>query len=112
MGGVVANQVVERLSVRVHLSCLDRLTELRLVASDCFQLFLERIADVDNERWLLMVLTKRESVNDFERTMRRCFRLDLFQASDEAGVPHQLGNYRMIRVPPVQRMRDHDFWLK
>src|SRR5215208_7716217 len=112
MGSVVANQVVERLSVRVHLSCLDCLTELRLVASDCFELSLECLADVDDEGRFLMVFTKRQGVNDLEWAMGLDFRLDFFQASHEACIPHELRDYRMIGMSSMQRVRDHHFRLK
>ena len=41
MRGVVANQIVERLAIRINLTRLNCFTELRLVASDCFEFLLE-----------------------------------------------------------------------
>src|SRR3954467_9962841 len=57
---VVTNQVVQRLAFWVTPSCLDCVTELRLVAADCLELLLESVADVDDESGLLIVLAVRE----------------------------------------------------
>src|SRR2546423_3681568 len=58
MCGVMPDQLVERLPVRVDLSGLDRLDELGLVASDRLEFFLERFTYVDDERRLLVVFAK------------------------------------------------------
>ena len=58
MSGVVTNQFVERLAVRIDLSRLNRLHELRLVACDRLELLFECLADVDDEGRLQVVFTE------------------------------------------------------
>src|SRR6185503_12172961 len=99
MRGVVPDQVVERLAVGVNLTGLNCLTELRLIASDRLELFLECVADVDYERGLLIVLTERERMNDFARAVHWNFGLDLLEAGDEARIARQLRHDWMIGMP-------------
>ena len=86
MRGVVPDQIVERFAIRVYLSRLNRFPELRLVAPDCFQFFLERESDVDDERRLLVVFAERECVQNFARAVSRHLWLDLLEAGDEARI--------------------------
>src|SRR6266566_2133486 len=112
MSGVMANEVVQRLAVRVNLSCLNRFTELRFVAPNRLELLLESVADVDDEGWLLMVFAEGQGVKNLERAVRRNFGLDLLQAGDETCIPHELRDDRMIRVSSVQRVSDDDLRLQ
>src|SRR5687767_6790090 len=102
MRGMVPDQVVQRLAVGVNLSGLNRFTELRLIASDRFQLFLECIADVDHERRLLVVLTERQRMNDFARAVHWTVGLDLLESGDETRIARQLRDDRMVGMPPVK----------
>jgi len=102
MRGVVPDQVVQRLAIGVNLTGLHGFTELRLIASDRLELFLECIADVDYERRLLVVLTERQRMNDFARAVRWNLGLDLLESGDEAGIARQLRDNRMIGMPSVE----------
>src|SRR4029077_18399229 len=51
-------------------------------------------------------------MEDLERTVRRHFRLDLFEAGDEARITNELRDNRMVRMSSVQGMGDHDLRLE
>src|SRR6202162_3429234 len=44
--------------------------------------------------------------------MRRDLRLDLLEAGDEARIPNELRDNRMVRMSSVQGMGDHDLRLE
>src|SRR5688500_17544310 len=100
VSSLVADDVVHRLSVGVHLAALDCFIELRSVAANRLQLPLERVGDIDNECRLRSVLAVGKAVDDLVRTVRRNLRSDLLQPGYEAGVAHQLRGDRMIRMTP------------
>ena len=109
---MVTNQIMERLAVRVYLSRLDSLTELRLVASDRLQFFLERGADVDYERRLLVVFPERKRMENLAGAVGRYFGLDLFQTGDEARVAYELRDDGMIGMSPMKRVSDYNLRLE
>src|SRR5437764_267436 len=108
MRRLMADHVVQRLTVREDLTRLRRAAELGIKASNRLHLLLELIGDVDDERRLAEILAKAHAVNQFARAMLRQVGRELGETGNEARVADELRRGVMIGVPPFPRRRDDD----